>query len=188
MEYKLTFEDGSSAHLSHSGKKGMKWGVWNPETAARYAAEGKLAGGGGGGLDLEEKPMPGMSSPGMGLVYDTKKINESREAAAQYFKDHPLDQQWNEFKDQHVEPAKTGIKEYRDNVSSTASKYGTSAIETGGHARGFMESISKGDFGKAGEEFNRTMSSLDDTVETGMDYLSTLLGGNRVENKKRSRN
>ena len=35
MEYKLIFEDGSEA-LMHHGIKGMKWGVWNAETAARY--------------------------------------------------------------------------------------------------------------------------------------------------------
>lgn len=37
MEYKLTFEDGSSAYLEHHGIKGMKWGVRNAETLAKYA-------------------------------------------------------------------------------------------------------------------------------------------------------
>lgn len=36
MLYILTFEDGSSAFLAHHGVKGMKWGVWNEETKARY--------------------------------------------------------------------------------------------------------------------------------------------------------
>lgn len=55
MDYKLTFEDGSSAFLSHHGTDGMKWGVWNPDTREKYranpallpqtvAAAGKLAG------------------------------------------------------------------------------------------------------------------------------------------------
>lgn len=35
MDYKVTFTDGSEA-LMHHGIKGMKWGVWNAETAARY--------------------------------------------------------------------------------------------------------------------------------------------------------
>lgn len=35
MDYKFTFEDGS-ASLMHYGKKGMKWGIWNAETMARY--------------------------------------------------------------------------------------------------------------------------------------------------------
>lgn len=47
MPYKLTFEDGSSAYLEHHGIKGMKWGIWNAETQARYAEEGKTAPGGG---------------------------------------------------------------------------------------------------------------------------------------------
>ena len=40
MEYKLTFEDGSEA-LMHHGTKGMKWGVWNAETAARRMGSAK---------------------------------------------------------------------------------------------------------------------------------------------------
>ena len=51
MDYKLTFEDGSEA-LMHHGIKGMKWGVWNSETAARY--KGASAGGGGGNALLDE--------------------------------------------------------------------------------------------------------------------------------------
>ncbi len=37
--YKFTFEDGSEA-LMHHGTKGMKWGVWNSETSARYRGHG----------------------------------------------------------------------------------------------------------------------------------------------------
>lgn len=36
MDYLITMEDGSSVCLSHHGVKGMKWGVWNAETAARH--------------------------------------------------------------------------------------------------------------------------------------------------------
>lgn len=35
MDYKFTFEDGSTGYLAHHGIKGMKWGVWNEETKAR---------------------------------------------------------------------------------------------------------------------------------------------------------
>ncbi len=35
MDLLFTFSNGSKV-LSHSGVKGMKWGVWNAETAARY--------------------------------------------------------------------------------------------------------------------------------------------------------
>ncbi len=52
MDYKLTFEDGSEA-LMHHGIKGMKWGVWNAETAARY--KGASAGGGGGNALLDKR-------------------------------------------------------------------------------------------------------------------------------------
>lgn len=37
MEYFLVYTDGNSAYLSHSGVKGMHWGVWNSETRAKYA-------------------------------------------------------------------------------------------------------------------------------------------------------
>lgn len=36
MEYLIHFEDGSEGYLAHHGIKGMKWGVWNAETASRY--------------------------------------------------------------------------------------------------------------------------------------------------------
>ena len=36
MEYKFTFEDGSS-YFMHYGVQGMKWGVWNSETRRRYS-------------------------------------------------------------------------------------------------------------------------------------------------------
>lgn len=36
MDYKFTFEDGSSAYLVHHGIKGMKWGVHNDETKVKY--------------------------------------------------------------------------------------------------------------------------------------------------------
>lgn len=36
MDYRFTFEDGSES-LAHFGVKGMKWGVWNAETRARYS-------------------------------------------------------------------------------------------------------------------------------------------------------
>ena len=36
MDYLVTTGDGSK-HLMHHGIKGMKWGKWNAETAARYA-------------------------------------------------------------------------------------------------------------------------------------------------------
>ena len=48
MEYMVTFEDGTEGYLSHHGVQGMKWGVWNAETRARYADEGKAQQGGGG--------------------------------------------------------------------------------------------------------------------------------------------
>lgn len=44
MEYRLTFADGSEAYLEHHGIKGMKWGVWNAETRARYAHTVKESG------------------------------------------------------------------------------------------------------------------------------------------------
>lgn len=40
MDYKFTFEDGSMA-LAHYGVLGMKWGVHNAETKARYGEGGR---------------------------------------------------------------------------------------------------------------------------------------------------
>ena len=54
MDYLITFDDGSSAYLEHYGTKGMKWGVWNDETRAKYGASGTFSGGGGAIQDDEE--------------------------------------------------------------------------------------------------------------------------------------
>ena len=53
MDYKFTFEDGTET-LAHHGVKGMKWGVRNAETLARYSANGE-GGGGGAVTDDDEK-------------------------------------------------------------------------------------------------------------------------------------
>ncbi len=37
MEYVVHFDDGSEAYLAHHGVMGMKWGVRNAETQAKYA-------------------------------------------------------------------------------------------------------------------------------------------------------
>ena len=58
MEYKFTFEDGSEV-LAHHGVKGMKWGVRNAETLAKYGLSGVgksvEGGGGGGGIVIEDE-------------------------------------------------------------------------------------------------------------------------------------
>lgn len=58
--FKCTFEDGGEAYLEHHGIKGMKWGIWNLETQAKYGLtkgmgdlKGKIEGGGGGIVDKE---------------------------------------------------------------------------------------------------------------------------------------
>lgn len=46
MDYKFMLEDESEV-IAHHGVKGMKWGVRNAETLAKYAREGGAGGGGG---------------------------------------------------------------------------------------------------------------------------------------------
>lgn len=42
MDYLIHFEDGSEAFLAHHGIKGMKWGIRNEETEARYNRSGTV--------------------------------------------------------------------------------------------------------------------------------------------------
>jgi hypothetical protein len=83
MEYKLTYEDGSDAYLSHHGTKGMKWGVWNAETMAKYGVGAgvglarKAAGAGGsGGVTIEEEDSNGVVSDAAKKIMD--RINEEK--------------------------------------------------------------------------------------------------------------
>ena len=60
MDYLITFEDGSTGYLAHYGVKGMKWGIWNEDTAKRYGSSGlgiDVASGGGGMLPEKENEM-----------------------------------------------------------------------------------------------------------------------------------
>ncbi len=79
MDYKFTFKDGSEA-LVHYGVKGMKWGVQNAETKARYAQAGMgLQGGGGGMIDTATETLSTVAD----------KIEEGREKLDSTF-DNPL--------------------------------------------------------------------------------------------------
>lgn len=72
MDYKFTFEDGSEA-IAHHGVKGMKWGVRNAETLAKYGLKNADAAGGGGRVPLDEDEESEIENV-------TNKVNKTIEA------------------------------------------------------------------------------------------------------------
>ena len=72
MDYRFTFEDGTEA-LAHHGVKGMKWGVWNAETAARY-------GGGSGVRKRRDKRIAKYEEKAKNATDPEKRINYQRKA------------------------------------------------------------------------------------------------------------
>lgn len=117
MEYKLTFEDGSKAILAHHGVKGMKWGKWSPETAAKYKAYGTTQGGGGiGGSRIDDE-------------YEKEKEYNSREN--NYFGGGGSDEEDDE------EKKKADRKKQQDEDYVNESKL--NAMEFRGDLQGFLK-------------------------------------------------
>jgi hypothetical protein len=83
MDYLVTFEDGSEEHLSHHGVKGMKWGVWNSETTARYK--------GGLGKDIKSAYLRGekYTSSQKRAYMDRERKNDKAKAAEKAYSANP---------------------------------------------------------------------------------------------------
>jgi hypothetical protein len=86
--YRIILDDGSDAVLSHSGVKGMKWGVWNEETKRRraggsdksrqrksdMAAAAKSAAISAGLTALRTGGNPGITIAAFGTAYASNRI------------------------------------------------------------------------------------------------------------------
>ncbi len=72
MDYFIQFEDGSDGYLSHHGVLGMKWGVRNAETQARYRRDG---------LDLKLYPKDSSYEGHQALWLRDESEETKREAA-----------------------------------------------------------------------------------------------------------
>ena len=99
-EYVFTFEDGSEV-LAHHGVKGMKWGVWNAETRARYAGTSsvKLASAGGA------------ASAGSSDEELEKRVNEELEKMKESYKEST-----------GKDPSPELLKQWTDNVTKSQEK------------------------------------------------------------------
>ena len=78
MDILLTFEDGSNAYLEHHGIMGMKWGVRNAETQAKYA-------GGNGGQRRYRLASHG-SEYGQAVTNQRRAYNAKQPRAKQFAK------------------------------------------------------------------------------------------------------
>ena len=77
MDFAVRFEDGSDGYLAHHGVQGMHWGIWNAETRARYAEEGKAQQGGGGMSDEEKEEV--LRENGLEGTHRTQAIKQVEE-------------------------------------------------------------------------------------------------------------
>ena len=100
-EYKFTFEDGSEA-LAHHGVKGMKWGVWNAETKARYTGTSSMnlasAGGAASAGSSEDEELK-------------KRVNEELEKMKESYKEST-----------GKDPSPELLKQWTDNVTKSQEK------------------------------------------------------------------
>lgn len=118
MDYKLTFEDGSSAYLMHHGVKGMHWGERKDEAAA---------GGGGGAVTDDEAEMEKELAE-WDRVQEGVRANRGgqwtdRETGVVY-KGAGWDRKNNRYKLKKGEPAKYGTKFVDFNREDIYAKYG----------------------------------------------------------------
>ena len=148
MEYKLTFEDGSEALLSHHGTKGMKWGVWNAETKARYEGTGKtpytpggsdnLGGGGGGASDDDEEELTKEEYNALSPE-EKKKLAEAKEKLSK--------EEYRKYIEKYykgeVGQAKANFALERGDVYQMLRDAHDKAAADGTGSKGFAESVAK---------------------------------------------
>ena len=186
MEYLVTFDDGSSAFLSHHGTKGMKWGVWNPETAARYAAKAPQGGGGGGIPEDEEdedqnkRDITVGNTPNLSNFYDQEAFDKGME----YTK-----QEWNEFVDdmsmrfdrmgRQAQDIYDSGKQYTDGVVSAGTRFGTNTGNAANDVSKVVDDIVNLRINDVANDVGKAADSISTAAKSGSDYVDALFWEHR---------
>lgn len=159
MDYIVTFVDDSQA-LMHWGVKGMHWGVWNAETAAKYGQAGSSGpGGGGGGGDDDEDEVSDEWLKENGLTREQweKAREEKRQRLAKAQEDGDLGNKL----------AKTGDKLF-SGISSMFNRIGENAQNVANSPLSSMQSaVNNGEKAVKGffESWPKLNSTLSDTFK-----------------------
>ncbi len=149
MDYLVTFEDGSTGYLAHHGVMGMKWGVRNAETQAKYAGKSGSATR-RGGLSADTKRRLKTAAIGLGTaaaiggaVYLGRRTGLAKIAATRAAKERAAKHILAQQRKSTASKAKQIQERFTNDWTRRNAKYGASRKSAKHHLKDSMREIRK---------------------------------------------